>query len=94
MYKYLSRLEAKVIVTKSLLEELDKFIPAKNKHNIIESRAAHVIASAINLVHLIKQVYPDDQADDLVKRLYRSIISEDDMKFKRKIKELKGKSDE
>ncbi len=74
----------------SLLDELDKFVPAKSKHTVIESRASHIIASAINLVQLIKETYPDDVAQDLVKRLHRSIVSEDNKKFLRKIKELKN----
>lgn len=77
----------------NFLDELDKFVPAKSKHTVIESRATHVIASAVNLVHLIKESYPADEAEDLIKRLYRSIISEDDRKFKRKIKDLKEKND-
>jgi len=76
--------------TNSFIDELDKFIPAKSKHTVVESRALHVIASAINLIQLIKESYPDEQAQDLIKRLHRSIISEDDRKFLRKIKELKG----
>jgi len=74
---------------KSIIEELDQIIPAKNKHAIIESRASHLIASAINLVSLIRDTYPTETADDLVKRLHRSILSEDDRKFMRKIKDLR-----
>lgn len=74
---------------KNIIEELDAIVPAKNKHTIIESRAVHLIASAVNLVRLIKESYPDEQSDDLIKRLYRSIISEDDKKFTRKMKELR-----
>ena len=74
----------------SLLDELDKFVPAKSKHTVIESRASHIIASAINLVQLIKESYPYEVAQDLVKRLHRIIISEDNKKFLRKIKELKS----
>jgi hypothetical protein len=74
---------------KNFIDELDAIIPAKNKHTVIESRATHLIASAVNLVHLIRESYPTEQADDLVKRLYRSIMSEDDRKFTRKIKEIR-----
>lgn len=74
----------------SLLDELDKFVPAKSKHTVIESRASHIIASAINLVQLIRESYSDEEAQDLIKRLHRSIISEDNRKFLRKIKEIKG----
>ena len=74
----------------SFIDELDQFVPAKNKHAVIESRASHVIASAINLVNLIRETYPDDDAQDLIKRLHRSIVSEDNRKFLRKIRDLKG----
>jgi hypothetical protein len=74
---------------KNFIDELDAIVPAKNKHTVIESRATHLIASAINLVRLIRESYPDEQADDLVRRLHRSIMSEDDKKFTRKIKEIR-----
>ena len=74
----------------SFIDELDKFVPAKSKHTVIESRASHIIASAINLVQLIRESYPEADAQDLIKRLHRSIISEDQRKFGRKIKELRG----
>lgn len=74
---------------KSIIDELDAIVPARNKHMVIESRATHIIASAVNLVKLIRESYPTDLAEDLVKRLHRSILSEDDRKFTRKIKELR-----
>jgi hypothetical protein len=73
----------------SFLDELDRFVPAKSKHTVIESRASHIIASAINLVQLIRESYSEEEAQDLVKRLHRSIATEDHRKFTRKIKELK-----
>lgn len=74
---------------KNIIDELDAIVPAKSKHTVIESRATHLIASAINLIRLIRESYPDDQADDLVKRLHRSIMNEDERKFTRKIKEIR-----
>ena len=74
---------------KNIIEELDSIVPAKNKHTIIESRAAHLIASATNLISLIRESYDPDVAEDLVKRLHRSISSSDQKKFMRKIKELR-----
>ena len=74
---------------KNIIDELDAIVPAKSKHTIIESRAIHLIASASNLVKLIKESYSDEEADDLIKRLFRSMISEDNRKFTRKIKELR-----
>ena len=76
---------------KNFLDELDKCVPAKSKHTVIESRAAHIIASAINLAQLIRESYSEEEANDLVKRLYRSMITEDDRKFMRKIKEMRSK---
>lgn len=74
---------------KNFIDELDAIVPAKNKHTVVESRATHLIASAINLIRLIRESYPEEQADDLIKRLHRSIISEDSKKFTRKIKEIR-----
>lgn len=73
----------------NIVEELDAIVPTKNKHMVVESRAAHLIASAMNLIKLIRESYPEEIADDLVKRLHRSIISEDENKFMRKIKEIR-----
>jgi hypothetical protein len=74
---------------KNIIDELNSIVPAKSKHIVIESRAAHLIASAVNLVQLIKESYPPEVSEDLIKRLYRSIVTEDDKKFKRKIIELR-----
>ena len=74
---------------KNFIDELDAIVPARSKHTVIESRATHLIASAINLVRLIRESFPEEQADDLVKRLHRSIMSEDERKFTRKIKEIR-----
>lgn len=74
---------------KNIIDELDAIVPAKNKHVIIESKAVHLIASAAHLVKLIKESYPNEEANDLVKRLFRSMIHEDSKKFTRKIKELR-----
>ena len=74
---------------KSIIDELDSIVPAKNKHTIIESRAAHLIASALNLISLIRESYEPELAEDLIKRLHRSIISADQRKFMRKIQEVR-----
>jgi hypothetical protein len=74
---------------KNIIDELDSIVPAKNKHTVIESRAAHLISSATNLINLIKESYEPEIADDLIRRLHRSIVSSDQMKFMRKIKDLR-----
>lgn len=75
----------------NFLDELDRCVPAKSKHTVIESRAAHIIASAMNLVQLIRESYSEEEANDLIKRLHRSIVAEDERKFMRKIKELRSR---
>lgn len=74
---------------RSLIEELDNLLPAKNKHSVIESRAGHVISSAIHLVELLHSNYDEETADDLTKRLLKSILAKDDAKFMRKLTQLK-----
>ena len=74
---------------KNIIDELDSIVPAKNKHAIIESRATHLIASALNLINLIRESYEPEIAEDLIKRLHRSIASADQRKFMRKIQEIR-----
>jgi hypothetical protein len=78
----------------SLLTELSDYAPKKDKDLFIESRAQQVIASAVHLLKLIRENYDAETAEDLSKRLVRSILSEDEDKFRRKIRAIKeGKSD-
>ena len=49
----------------------------------------HVISSAINLIESLRTNYSADLAEDLTKRLIRSIISEDPQKFQRKLVQIK-----
>jgi len=80
---------------KSIIEELDTLLPVKNKHSVIESRAAHVITSAIHLVELLHSNYDAATAEDLTKRLAKSILLKESTKFMRKLNQVKkGKKDE
>ena len=36
--------------TKSILEEISQSVPQSNREALIESRASHVISSALNLI--------------------------------------------
>jgi hypothetical protein len=75
--------------TRSLLEELNSISDKRNTDAIIESRAAHVIDSAINLLFLIKEQYPPDQAYELERRLINSIKGADAAKFTRSIRKFR-----
>ena len=75
--------------TKSLLEELNSITFKKNNEAVIESRATHVIDSAINLLSSIRENFPPDQAYELERRLINSIKGADPSKFTRGIRKLR-----
>lgn len=75
--------------TKSLLEELNSISERKNSEAMIESRAAHVIDSSINLFNLIRESFAPDQACELERRFINSIKSGDPSKFIRSIRRLR-----
>ena len=74
--------------TRSILEEISRVVPKSDIHNLLESRASHVISSAINLTKMIYESYDESTADDLVKRLINSIKAQDPKKFERGIKKI------
>lgn len=76
-------------VTKSLLEELNSIHTKYYSEAMVETRATHVINSAINLLSLIKENYTPDQAYELERRLLNSIKSNDPTKFVRGIRKLR-----
>ena len=75
--------------TRSLLEELNNISKKRNSEEIIESRATHVIDSAINLLNLIRENYTPDQAYELERRMINSIKGGDSGKFVRSIRRLR-----
>jgi hypothetical protein len=76
-------------ITRSLLEELNSVANKKNSEAVIESRANHVINSAINLLSTIKENFTPDQAYELERRLLNSIRAGDPNKFIRGIRKLR-----
>lgn len=76
--------------TRSILEELEHLSLKKDKTNLVENRAAHVIQGAINLLNFIKENYSSDISEELKKRLLLSIRNENQEKFKKGIKKLKN----
>jgi hypothetical protein len=61
----------------------------KNSEAVIESRATHVIDSAINLLGLIRENFTPEQAYELERRLINSIKGGDPSKFVRSIRRLR-----
>lgn len=78
--------------TRSLLEELDSLRLQKDKENLVESRANHVIVGAINLINFIRENYATEQADELERRLINSIRAQDGSKFTRGVKRIQNES--
>lgn len=79
--------------TRSLLEELNDIAVRKDAESVIESRAQHVIDSAINLLHLIRENFDPEQAYELERRLLNSIKGADPAKFTRGIRKFRDAKD-
>jgi len=79
---------------KSILEELNSYVPKKNKEAVLENRAGHIIASAINLMELIHQNYGPEEAELMEKRFMSSIKGRDPKRFSRAINRVKGDEDD
>jgi hypothetical protein len=75
--------------TRSLLEELNEFAQKKHTESVIESRAHHIIDSAVNLIALIKEQFDQETAFELEKRFINSIRSADPNKFTRGIRKVR-----
>jgi hypothetical protein len=76
--------------TRSILDELDSLLVHKDKDNLVESRANHVISGAINLVNYIRENYDAEQAAELERRLINSIRSQDSTKFARGVRRMRS----
>lgn len=74
---------------KSIIDELNTYVPIKNKNLIIEGRAQQVIASARHLIKLVEESFDADTAEDLTKRLLSAIKNDDSEKFCRKIRQIR-----
>lgn len=75
--------------TRSLLEELNSIAVKKDNEAVVESRAAHVINSAINLLNNIRENFSPDEAYELERRFINSIKTSDPNKFVRSIRRLR-----
>ena len=75
--------------TRSILDELAHMPVTKDRENLVESRAGHVIQGAINLINYIKENYDATQADELERRLLNSIRAQDPAKFARGVRRFR-----
>lgn len=74
---------------RSILDEISTIVPNHDKSLIIESRANHIINSAINLIQMIKESYDNEDADELERRLINSIRGKDPNKFIRGLRRMR-----
>ena len=74
--------------TRSLLEELDTVVCSEDRKRALETRANHVITSAINILEMINESYDADTARELERRLINSIKGRDVKKFTRGIRKI------
>ena len=74
---------------RSILEELSNISFAKDKENVVESRASHILESAIRLLTYIKENFDPETAYKLEKRFHSAIKNMDASKFSRGIARIK-----
>ena len=75
--------------TRSLLEELSSMPLKRDKEEVVESRASHILESAIRLMHYIKENFDQDTAYKLEKRFHSAIKNMDPSKFSKGIARVK-----
>ena len=75
--------------TRSILEELSNVSFAKDKENIVESRASHILDSAIRLLTYIKENFEPETAYKLEKRFHSAIKNMDASKFSKGVARIK-----
>ena len=79
--------------TRSILEELTNISFKKDKENVVESRASHIIESAIRLISFIKENFDPETAYKLEKRFHSSIKNMDSNKFSKGVARIKENKD-
>lgn len=75
--------------TRSLLEEITNIVPQRDRESFVENKAINVIAGTRHLVEYIQENFTQDESDYLIKRLFNSLKTGDDSKFRRGIKQIK-----
>ncbi len=76
--------------TRSILEEISNMVPVQDRVTVIESRANHVINSAINIINMIHENFDPDTAAELERRFLNSIRGRDTSKFSRSVRKYRG----
>jgi hypothetical protein len=75
--------------TRSLLEEITNIVPQRDRESFVENKAINVIAGTRYLVEYIQENFNKEDGEDLIKRMFNSLKTGDDSKFRRGIKQIK-----
>ena len=79
--------------TRSILEELNNISFTKDKENVVESRASHILESAIRLITYIKENFEPETAYKLEKKFNSAIKNMDASKFAKGVARIKENKD-
>lgn len=75
--------------SRSILEELNRAIPARQKENVLETRGHHIITSAINFLHVLSENYSEEEADQIMRRFLSAIKGGDPERFVRVVRKIR-----
>ena len=79
--------------TKSILDELSNISFTKDKENVVESRASHILESAIRLIQYIRENFDQETAFKLEKKFHSAIKNMDAAKFSKGVARIKENKD-
>ena len=79
--------------TRSLLEELSSMPLKRDKEEVVESRASHVLDSAIRLITYIRENFDQETAFKLEKKFNSAIKNMDASKFSKGVARIKENQD-
>jgi len=74
--------------TRSILDELNRISESRNTEHFLETTGSSLIESAVNLLNVIQNHYPEETAIELERRFINSIRNGDSKKFKVGIKKV------
>ena len=79
--------------TRSLLEELSSMPLKRDKEEVVESRASHILESAIRLMTYIRENFDSETAYKLEKKFNSAIKNMDASKFSKGCARIKENQD-
>ncbi len=79
--------------TKSILDELSNISFRKDKENMVESRASHILESAIRLISYIRENFEQETAFKLEKKFHSALKNMDASKFTKGVARIKENND-